>query len=121
APSPAGDFLTNPAMLPFALNGRPADREEAEIRLLRASTQERRRTPPLMGRRFGRGMSWRLSLRLARTRVTPNQVPIMNTALGFGCAALLASTSYWLRLCGAVLFLVSITLDGVDGELARLR
>ena len=38
-----------------------------------------------------------------------------------GCAALLASTLYWLRLCGALLFLLSIVLDGVDGELARLR
>ena len=41
--------------------------------------------------------------------------------LGFGCAAMLASVSYWIRLAGAILFLVSITFDGVDGELARLR
>ena len=34
---------------------------------------------------------------------------------------MLASTGYWMRLLGAVLFLVSVTLDGVDGELARLR
>jgi 1L-myo-inositol 1-phosphate cytidylyltransferase / CDP-L-myo-inositol myo-inositolphosphotransferase len=60
-------------------------------------------------------------LRLARTRITPNQVTLINTGLGFACAALLASASYWLRLWGALLFLLSITLDGVDGELARLR
>jgi phosphatidylglycerophosphate synthase len=74
-----------------------------------------------MARLVDRRLSWRLSLRLARTRTTPNQVTIINTALGFGCAALLASTSYWLRLSGALLFLLSITLDGVDGEVARLR
>ena len=34
---------------------------------------------------------------------------------------MLATTSYWIRLIGAALFLVSVTLDGVDGELARLR
>jgi phosphatidylglycerophosphate synthase len=53
--------------------------------------------------------------------VTPNQVTLANTALGFGCALMLASTSYWVRLTGAILFLLSITLDGVDGEVARLR
>ena len=31
-----------------------------------------------------------------------------------------ASPSYWIRLLGALLFLFSITVDGVDGELARL-
>jgi phosphatidylglycerophosphate synthase len=111
----------NGVSLPFALNGRPEDREEAEIRLAQAVRYESTSTDALMARIFDRRLSWRLSLRLARTRTTPNQVTIINTALGFGCAALLASTSYWLRLCGALLFLLSITLDGVDGELARLR
>jgi phosphatidylglycerophosphate synthase len=107
--------------LPFALNGLPEDREEAEIQLARAVRYESSSTDALMARMVDRRLSWRLSLRLARTRTTPNQVTIVNTALGFGCAVLLASASYWLRLCGALLFLLSITLDGVDGELARLR
>jgi phosphatidylglycerophosphate synthase len=111
----------NLAALPFALNGRPKDREDAEIRLAQAVRYESTSTDALMARLVDRRLSWRLSLRLARTRTTPNQVTIINTALGFGCAALLASTSYWFRLCGALLFLLSITLDGVDGELARLR
>jgi phosphatidylglycerophosphate synthase len=111
----------NPATLPFALNGRPEDREEAEVRLAQAVRHESASTDALMARVVDRRLSWRLSLRLARTPITPNQVTIINTALGFGCAALLASTFYWLRLCGALLFLLSITLDGVDGELARLR
>ena len=116
----AGVF-SKPATLPFALNGRPEDRQEAEVRLARAVRHESAGTDALMARMIDRRLSWRLSLRLARTRITPNQVTLINTALGFGCAALLASTSYWLRLCGALLFLLSITLDGVDGELARLR
>jgi len=111
----------NPATLPFALNGRPEDREEAEVRLAQAVRHESASTDALMARVVDRRLSWRLSLRLARTHITPNQVTIINTALGLGCAALLASTFYWLRLCGALLFLLSITLDGVDGELARLR
>ena len=107
--------------LPFALNGRKEDREEAEIRLAQAVRDESISTDALMARTVDRRLSWRLSLRLARTHVTPNQVTLINTVLGFGCAALLASTSYWFRLGGALLFLGSITLDGVDGELARLR
>ncbi len=115
-----GLFL-NSARLPFALNGRPKDREEAELRLAQSVREESAQTDALMARLLDRRLSWRLSLQLARTRIRPNQVTLVNTALGFGCAALLATTSYWLRLLGALLLLVSITLDGVDGELARLR
>jgi phosphatidylglycerophosphate synthase len=107
--------------LPFALNGRPEDRIEAELRLAKSVRAESAGTDAFMARMVDRRLSWRLSYRLARTCVMPNQVTLANTALGFACAAMLASTSYWLRLAGALLFLVSITLDGVDGELARLR
>ena len=114
-------ILDSSRRLPFALNGRPEDREEAEIRLASSVREESLAKDALMARAFDRRLSWRLSLRLARTRITPNAVTLANTALGFGCAAMLASTGYWIRLAGAVLFLISITLDGVDGELARLR
>lgn len=107
--------------LPFALNGRPEDREEAEVRLASAVREESLAKDALMARVFDRRLSWRISLRLSRTRIMPNTVTLANTALGFGCAWMLASVGYWIRLAGAVLFLISITLDGVDGELARLR
>lgn len=107
--------------LPFALNGRPEDREEAELRLAKSVRNESLETDAVLARLVDRRLSWRLSYRLARTRVMPNQVTLANTALGFFCAAMLATTSYWMRLIGAALFLVVVTLDGVDGELARLR
>jgi phosphatidylglycerophosphate synthase len=107
--------------LPFALNGRPEDLEEAEVRLAQSVRNESAKTDALMARMVDRRLSWRLSLRLARVAVTPNQVTLANTALGLACATMLASVNYWVRLAGAALFLVSITLDGVDGELARLR
>jgi phosphatidylglycerophosphate synthase len=107
--------------LPFALNGRPEDRHEAELRLAKSVRVESLETDAVLARLLDRRLSWRLSYRLARTGVMPNHVTLANTALGFGCAAMLASTSYWVRLVGALLFLVSVTLDGVDGELARLR
>jgi phosphatidylglycerophosphate synthase len=107
--------------LPFALNGRPEDRVEAELRLAKSVRVESLETDAVLARLVDRRLSWRLSYRLARTKVMPNHVTLANTALGFFCAAMLATTSYWTRLIGAALFLVSITLDGVDGELARLR
>jgi phosphatidylglycerophosphate synthase len=107
--------------LPYALNGRPEDRTEAELRLAKSVRKESTSTDTFMARTVDRRLSWRLSYRLARTRIMPNHVTLANTALGFGCAAMLASASYWIRLAGALLFLVSITIDGVDGELARLR
>ncbi|HZP44170.1 MAG TPA: CDP-alcohol phosphatidyltransferase family protein [Candidatus Binataceae bacterium] len=107
--------------LPFALNGRPEDRSEAEVRLAHAVRDESRETDALMARIFDRKLSWRLSLWLARFGVAPNAVTLANTALGLFSAFLMAGTSYWVRLVAALLFLVCITIDGVDGELARLR
>jgi phosphatidylglycerophosphate synthase len=107
--------------LPFALNGRPEDREEAELRLARSLRKETAHTDAPMARLLDRKISWRISYRLARTRVTPNQVTIANTLLGFVCALLFATPNYWARLLGALLFVASITIDGVDGELARLK
>ena len=118
---PAATEPRAPGALPFALNGRPEDRAEAEVRLARSIRNESITTDALMARVLDRRASWRISLRLARLRVAPNAVTLTNTALGFGCAAMFASTDYWIRLIGAILFLVCITVDGVDGELARLR
>lgn len=107
--------------LPFALDGRPTDVGEAELRLARSVRAESADTDALMARLVDRRLSWRLSFRLARTRITPSQVTLVNTAIGLLSAAMLASAGYWWRLVGSLLFLASITLDGVDGELARLK
>ncbi|MGH8013314.1 MAG: CDP-alcohol phosphatidyltransferase family protein [Candidatus Binataceae bacterium] len=120
-PEPYSPPLRADRYLPFALNGRPEDREEAELRLAHSVRNESLHTDALMARMVDRRLSWRLSYPLARLGVSPNLVTLTNTALGIICAAMLASVGYWMRLGGALLFLVCITLDGVDGELARLR
>ncbi|MGC1678742.1 MAG: CDP-alcohol phosphatidyltransferase family protein [Candidatus Binataceae bacterium] len=107
--------------LPFALNGRPEDREEAEVRLARSLRIETAKKDAPMARWVDRKLSWRLSLRLARTAITPNQVTIANTILGLTCGWMFAVPGYWTRVAAAILFLISITIDGVDGELARLK
>jgi phosphatidylglycerophosphate synthase len=109
------------AGLPFALNGRPEDRDAAERVIASTLRHDTARTDGFMARIFDRKLSWRLSYRLAHTAVTPNQVTIANTALGMATAWMFAQPNYWLRLIASALFVISITIDGVDGELARLK
>jgi phosphatidylglycerophosphate synthase len=116
-----GSILTERGFLPFALNGRPQDRQEAELRLARSVRAESVSTDAPLAQMIDRRLSWRISYPLARLGVAPNFVTLANTALGVFCAFLFASTGYWSQLAGAILFLASITIDGVDGELARLR
>ncbi len=107
--------------LPFALDGHPEDREAAERVIARTMRHDTAHTDGFMARIFDRKLSWRLSYLLARTRVTPNQVTLANTALGLTIAWMFAQPGYWIRLLASALFVVSITIDGVDGELARLK
>src|SRR5262245_3850264 len=107
--------------LPFALTGRSGDAREAELRLARQLRHESAAKDAPLARWLDRRLSWRISHWLAHTAVTPNQVTLAATALGLLSAWLFASPDYWPRLAAALLFLVSTTLDGVDGELARLK
>lgn len=110
------------SLLPFALNGRPEDREEAELRLARSVREESAHKDAPMARWIDRRISWRISYWLAsRTSITPNLVTVANTVFGLGCASMFAVPNYWARLFAAIFFLISITIDGVDGELARLK
>lgn len=59
-----------------------------------------------------------LVARLAPTRITPNQITVGATLLGFVAAAFLWHRSYGVAL--ALMYLVG-WLDGCDGKLARLR
>jgi len=107
--------------LPFALEAAPKARERAEVAIARALRFETTDTDGLMARMFDRRISWRLSYRLSRTAVTPNQITIANTVLGLIAAWMFAARGYWWPLIGSLLFLASVTIDGVDGEVARLK
>lgn len=113
--------LAPSGQLPFALDGRPEDVREAELRLARELRRESADKDALLARWVDRRLSWRISYRLAHTAITPNQVTLANTALGLLSAWLFSFAGYWPRLVAALMFLVSVTLDGVDGELARLK
>jgi phosphatidylglycerophosphate synthase len=107
--------------LPFALNGNREAVREAEFRLARGLRLESAEKDAPLARWLDRRLSWRISYRLAHTAVTPNQVTLASTALGLLSAWLFASPGYWPRLLAALLFLISTTVDGVDGEVARLK
>lgn len=109
-------------LLPFALNGRPEDLKEGELRLAKAVREETAHKDAPMARWVDRRVSWRISYWLAKhTRFAPNVVTIANTAFGLACAWMFSVPNYWMRLFAAFFFLISITVDGVDGELARLK
>jgi len=107
--------------LPFALGRDPGDVREAELRLARDLRRESAPRDAPLARWLDRRLSWRISYRLAHTSITPNHVTLVSTALGLLGAVLLAFRGYGPRLVGASTLLVSTTLDGVDGELARLK
>jgi phosphatidylglycerophosphate synthase len=106
--------------LPFALVV-PGDRREAERRLGRAVRVESVARDAPLARAIDRKLSWRLSWRLARTPVTPNQITIANSLLGCGCALLFSQAGFLPRAGAGLAFLAITTLDGVDGEVARLK
>jgi len=120
-PKVVGAAASLAGLLPFALDGRPEDPAEAERRIGATLRHETAWKDGFLAHHLDRRISWRIALMLARTTITPNQVTIANTALGLFGAALIALAGYWPPLIGALLLLVSVTIDGVDGELARMK
>jgi phosphatidylglycerophosphate synthase len=116
----AADSAGDGTSLPFAVDGRPGDRAQAEYLLARSIRDETKAKDGPLARWVDRRLSWRLSYWLARTSLKPNHVTVVNTLLGF-LSGYLFTMGYSAQVAGAVLFLLVITLDGVDGEVARLK
>ncbi len=70
---------------------------------------------------FDRPMSRPLTRLLLRTPLAPSHVTLLGVATGLLGAGGLATVSYWGRLGGVILLLVSVVLDCVDGDMARAR
>jgi phosphatidylglycerophosphate synthase len=95
-----------------------AGQAEVERRLFASLGRD---TDGFLARLLDRKVSRALTRRLARTAITPNQITLFSFTVGLLSAWLLAQPNYWARVSGAVLLLVSTTIDGCDGELARLK
>jgi phosphatidylglycerophosphate synthase len=109
-----------PRLLPYLLGPGGRGGEEAEACLVAAQAEVTRENDGFLTRLVDRRISRKLSPLLARRGVRPNWITLMGTTIGLAGAWLLAQTQYGAHLAGALLFLVAVILDGVDGEVARL-
>jgi 1L-myo-inositol 1-phosphate cytidylyltransferase / CDP-L-myo-inositol myo-inositolphosphotransferase len=75
----------------------------------------------LVSRHLNRHISIFISKRLVATPVTPNMTSVATFFLAIAAALSVARGSYGAMLLGAALFQANSILDGVDGELARVR
>ena len=81
----------------------------------------RKKIDGVISTHINRHISLAISRLLAPSPVTPNQVTLFSIAVGLVGAASVAQGGYVMTLMGAFLLQVASILDGVDGELARVR
>jgi phosphatidylglycerophosphate synthase len=82
---------------------------------------DRRASDSYLAALVDRPMSRPITRRLLRTPLTPSHVTLLGLAIGLFGAAGLATISYWGRVGGTLLLIVSLVLDCVDGDMARTR
>ncbi len=75
----------------------------------------------LVSRHLNRHLSLAISRRIVELPISPNQVTAFTFAVGVAAAVVTARGGYGAMLLGATLLQLNSILDGVDGELARLR
>ncbi len=107
---PAGRLL-----LPVAT---AEDIPAARKALIRSLTKP---TDGWVSRHLNRPLSTRISRLLAHTPVTPNQFTLLTGLVGLATGFFAAQGGYWNFLVAGTLFHLTSVLDGVDGELARLK
>lgn len=97
-------------------------RGEAERALLQSLRKPLSRSADgIVAYYVNRPISLAMSRHLVRTPVTPNQITTLALALGLLASGLAASGTYSMLVIAGLLLQLSSVLDGVDGELARLR
>ncbi|HRR39881.1 MAG TPA: CDP-alcohol phosphatidyltransferase family protein [Syntrophales bacterium] len=106
--------------LPCALGGDGRDKG-AESKLVDAIVAQTKDTDGFFSRHISRHISLLMSTRLALTPIRPNHVTLFGAGTGLLGALFLAQGGYLNQLIGSLLFLLCIIVDGVDGELARLK
>lgn len=97
------------------------DARRCEDKLIGVLAAHTAQTDGFMARHFDRRISQFFSKRLVRTTIKPNQVTLIGVSIGLTAALLLSLPDYWAHLLGALLFVFCVIVDGVDGEVARLK
>jgi len=97
----------------------PAGRKQAEAVLLRSCRKD---TDGFVSRHFNRYISLAISKHVLKTSLTPNQMTVLFfLTTGIPAAWLAMKGDYWTFFWATVLFQLGSILDGVDGEVARLK
>jgi phosphatidylglycerophosphate synthase len=107
--------------LPCVIKRGAFDKGPAEERLVKALSAQTRADDGFIARHFDRRISQFISKRLAHTNISPNQITLVGMTIGLIGAFLLSRPGYWPKLIGSLLFVFCVIVDGVDGEVARLK
>jgi phosphatidylglycerophosphate synthase len=107
--------------LPCVIERRGTDTGLSEERLVNALSAQTKADDGFIARHFDRRISQFISKKLAHTNITPNQITLVGMIIGLIGALLLSRPGYWPKLIGSLLFVFCVIVDGVDGEVARLR
>jgi phosphatidylglycerophosphate synthase len=107
--------------LPYLVGPEPESIAIAEDGLVATLAATTAKTDGFMARHFDRRLSRLVSRRIARTPLTPNMVTLFNVAIGLAGAYLFSRGGYGAHVAGSLIFLLCVILDGVDGEVARLK
>lgn len=91
---------------------------EVKARLIRNLTKP---TDGWVSQHLNRPISTRISRVLAYTPITPNQFTLVTGLLAFLPVHFVLQGGYWNWLIGAAIYHLASVLDGVDGEIARLK
>ena len=75
----------------------------------------------IVARHLNRHVSLFISRRIVGLPISPNQISVVTLVLGILAALLVSVGGYGWLLLGAAVFKLNSILDGVDGELARVR
>ncbi|MFH1724663.1 MAG: CDP-alcohol phosphatidyltransferase family protein [Elusimicrobiota bacterium] len=101
-----------------ALLQTPADKGPALPWLLREAVKD---ADGFMARHFDRRISLAVTRRLLNSPVRPNHMTVFSSLIGLAGGILMLGGTYGFTLAGALIVWLHSTLDGCDGELARLR
>jgi len=107
--------------LPYAIDKGEDQTEISEAKLVAALAFQTKERDGFLARYLDRRVSRFISKRLAHTRVRPNQITLFGMTIGLVGAFFLSRPGYWPQLIGSLLFLFFAVVDGVDGEVSRLR
>ena len=117
----SGQARVEPVVVPEGYWGRVTDAASARQSAWKLMQRLRWRPGGLVAKHLNRPISTRLSYWLVNTRVTPNQTTWFAFLLGAIGVGFIFRGGYGNTVLGTALLQLNSVVDGIDGELARMR